>query len=135
MPQVSRRKLSTTTEKKLIESLNLVLSSIKERDAMVMFLDALLTDTEKLMLAKRLAMVIMLDQRQSDSQIADALNVTRVTVSRIRYFYEARGEGYNIALEKIKNDEQLQGINTLLVQLSKYAVRAAGGRVKPTIFD
>lgn len=135
MPQVSRRKLSKVTEKQLIESLNLVLVSIGKKDAMVDFLNALFTETEKLMLAKRLAIVIMLDKGMKDSEIAMLLNVTRMTVAKMRYFYEARGDGYNIALEKIKKDKQLQEVNKVLLQLTRYTIRAAGGYVKPTILD
>lgn len=135
MPQVSRRKLSKTTEQKLVESLNLVLASIGNKDSMINFLNALLTDTEKIMLAKRLAIIVMLEQGSSDSDVANALNVTRVTVAKLRYFYEARGSGYKIALEKIKTDKQLQDVNKLLLQLTRYTIRAAGGYVKPSILD
>ena len=101
MPQVSRNKLSPQAEKELIESLNLVFSSVSKREEMLKFLNALLTDTEKLMLAKRLAIIILIKEGLPDSSISDALHVTRITVAKMRYFYEARAkEGYDIALMK-----------------------------------
>lgn len=136
MPHVSRIKLPLSTEKELIESLNLVFSSISERGKMIKFLSSLLTDTEKLMLAKRLAVIVLIKEGIPDSDIAESLHVTRVTVSRLRYYYEARArEGYDIALTKIENDKVLQGVKRFLLALADYSIKAAGGYVRPTILD
>ncbi len=136
MPQVSRNKLEPQEEKDLVESLNLVLSSISKREEMLRFLSSLLTDTEKLMLAKRLAIIVLLKEGLKDSEISKSLNVTEMTVLKFKYFYEARAsEGYDIALNKIKNDKFLQGAKRLIIALADYSVRAAGGYVKPTILD
>lgn len=136
MPQVSRNKLPLSTEKELTESLNLVFSSISKRDEMLKFLNSLLTNTEKLMLAKRLAIVILIKEGLPDSDIATSLNVTRMTVSKLRYFYEARAkEGYDIALLKIENDKLLQGVKRFLLALADYSIKAAGGYVRPTVLD
>lgn len=111
MPFVSKYKLSSKAEKELIESLNMVFSNISKREEMVKFLNSLLTDTEKLMLAKRLAIIVLIKEGFSDSAISDALHVTRITVTKMRYFYESRAkEGYDVALTKIENDKFLQGV-------------------------
>lgn len=130
MPQVSRIKLSKKTETQLIESLNLVLSSVSKQEEMYLFINSFLTDTEKLMLAKRLAIIILLSENLSDSQIANTLHVTRITVSKMRYYYEARGrEGFTIALSKIKTDKRLSSFKNILLSLAKYSIKAAGGRI------
>lgn len=136
MPFVSRHKLPLSTEKKLIESLNLVFSSISEREKMIKFISSLLTDIEKLMLAKRLAMVVLIKEGLPDSDISEALHVTRITVSKMRYLYEARAkEGYDIALTKIKNDKTLENAKRFLLALADYSIKATGGYVRPTILD
>lgn len=136
MPHVSRYKLEPKQEKELIESLNLVFSSISKREDMLKFIDSLLTDTEKLMLAKRLAVVVLIKEGLQDSDISDALHVTRMTVSKLRYFYEARAkEGYNLALTKIESDKNLQTVKRFLLALADYSLKAAGGYVRPTILD
>lgn len=135
MAQVSRNRLSKKAEKQLIDNLNLVLSTISKQEEMLMFLSAFLTDTEKLMLAKRLAIIVLLSEKLSDSEIARTLHVTRITVSKIRYFMEARGEGLGIALMKIAREKELQTFKRFLLSLARYSIRAAGGHVKPTIFD
>ena len=135
MPHVSRNRLAKKTEKELIRTLNFVFTKIKNADDMLAFSTALLTDTEKLMLAKRLAIVVLLEKGFPDSQIAETLHVTRITVSKMRYFYEARGEGFKLALKKLEEQKQLKSFENLLISLAKYSIRAAGGYVKPTILD
>jgi len=136
MPFVSKYKLPLKTETELIESLNLVLSSISKRDEMLKFLNSLLTDTEKLMLAKRLAIIVLIKEGLGDSAISEALHVTRITVTKMRYFYESRAkEGYDVALSKIENDKFLQGAKRVILALADYAGRAAGGYVRPTVLD
>jgi len=136
MPHVSRNKLDPQEEKELVESLNLVLSSVSGRGDMLKFLNALLTDTEKVMLAKRLGIIVLVKEGLKDSEIARALHVTDITVTKFRYFYESRAkEGYDIALSKIEKDKVLQGVKRFLLALADYSVKAAGGYVRPTILD
>lgn len=119
MPQVSKIRLSKKTEKDLINSLTLVLSSISKKEDMLLFVDSLLTDTEKLMLAKRLAVIAFINNELTDSQISNALNITRMTVGKLRYFYEGRGKkGYSIALNKINRDKNLQEFKKILSNIS-----------------
>lgn len=136
MTQVSKHKLSKKTETELIGSLITVFSTITNSKEMVVFINAFLTDTEKLMLAKRLALIILILEGMPDSQISSILHVTRITVAKMRYFYEARGkEGYDIALSKINVDKRLKAFKKVLISLARYSVRAAGGYVKPGIID
>lgn len=134
MPHVSRNKLEKKTEEQLIHNLTAALSHIEQHTDMLTFLSALLTDTEKLMLAKRLAIIILLEEGLPDAHIATALHVTRITVAKMRYFYEARGEGFVIALQTLKKLEQFATLKKSLIALVNYSARAAGGYVKPTIF-
>ena len=134
MPHVSRYKLNPSQEKELIESLNLVLSSISNKHDMLRFINSLLTDTEKLMLAKRLGVVVLVKEGLQDSDISSALHITRMTISKLRYYYEARAkEGYDIALRKIEGEKVLQGVKRFLLALADYSARAAGGYVRPTV--
>lgn len=135
MPFVSKNKLPQRTEAELLKNLNLVMTQIHNSDDMVMFLQALLTDTEKLMLAKRIAIIVLLEEKLPDSQIASILHVTRVTVAKMRYFYDSRGRGLKIAVNKLEEQKQLEGFKKFLTSLARYSARAAGGRVKPTILD
>lgn len=134
MPHVSRNKLDQKIEKQLTDTLDIVLTNLSKQDEVKGFLLSLLTPTERIMLAKRLTIIILLNEGFSESEIADTLHVTRVTVSRMQLFYEARGEGYAPALKILQNEKIVQELKTAFIKVLRYSVRAAGGRVKPGIF-
>lgn len=129
MPQVSRWKLTKKTETELVKQLKLVLTKVSKIEEMSFFLDTFLTETERLMLAKRLAIAILLKEEISESQIAATLHVTRMTVSRTRYYLDAHGQGYEIAFQKIAREKDLIDLKIILLKLANYSVKAAGGRI------
>ena len=133
MPHISRIKLDKKAERNLVENLSLILTKIKKQDEMDSFLISLLTPTERLMLAKRIAIIILLKEDVPESHIASTLHVTRVTVSRLQFFWEARGQGYEIALKVLENEKLMKEFKDGLLKLVAYSIRAAGGYVKPTI--
>lgn len=133
MPHVSRVRLDKKAERNLTKNLSLILAKIKKEDEMNSFLISLLTPTERLMLAKRIAIIVLLKEGVPESHIASALHVTRVTVSRLQFFWEARGEGYGIALKVLENEKLMKEFKDVLLKLVAYSIRAAGGYVKPTI--
>ncbi len=135
MPHVSKRKLKERAEKELTKSLQTVLTKINNYQEIGSFLDSLLSDTERLMLAKRLAIVVLLEEKIPESTIANVLSVTRETVARQRYRLELKGVGYKIALKKLAEEKMLQSFKNLLLSFARYYARTAGGRVKPGILD
>lgn len=135
MPHVSRNRLSKKIEQELTGKLNQVLTILNSSDEMFAFLEALLTETERLMLAKRLATIILLNEGLPDSQIAEILHITRITVAKMRYYNKARGQGFNIALAKLEKQKQFFVFKKMLLSLARYSIRTAGGRVKPTLLD
>jgi uncharacterized protein YerC len=129
MPQVSRIKLDKKAEDQLVKTLELVLAKLSREEEMKDFLLSLLTPTERIMLAKRLAMTILINEGLSDSNISSSLNLTRATISKMRLFLEVRGEGFKHALRKLENEKAMQELKGVLAGLTRYAVRAAGGRI------
>lgn len=126
MPHISKVKLDRRVEKQLIGNLEVVLSRISKNEEMRVFLLSLLSSTERLMLAKRLAIVILLKEGLNDSQISNALGVTRYTVSRMELFLDSRGQGYNLALEKLNDEAALKEFKKFLIGIARYSVKAAG---------
>ena len=133
MPHVSKRKLDKLKEEELVHSFNLVLAKISNEKEMQDFLGSLLTITERVMLAKRLAIAILLKEGISQNRISSALNVTQATVSRMQLFLEVRGQGYNIAFKKLISEKILAEFKKYLLKITNYSIRAAGGYVKPEI--
>ncbi len=130
MPHVSRNKLPKDIEEQLLNNFDLVLSSISNKDRMIKFLSFLLTETERVMLAKRLAVVILVSEGKADSEISNSLHITRMTIGKIRYFYEARAKvGFDVALAELKSERLKTEVKKFIGSLTRYAVRAAGGRI------
>src|SRR3989344_4068293 len=134
MPHISKNRLTKKTEDDLCNTLDLILSKMNKQESVHQFLLALLTPTERIMLAKRLAIIILLKEEIPQSHIAQTLNVTRITASRLQFFLEARGQGFEEAFVILKREEDMKVLKSALLKLVAYTVRAAGGRVKPGIF-
>lgn len=134
MPHVSRRKLKKNIEENLTATLELVLARLTKEEEIKGFLLSLLSPTERLMIAKRLAVAVLLKEGLPDTHISSTLYVTRDTVSRMRLFLEARGQGYDFALQKLQDEKLMRDLKKVLLNLAAYTARAAGGRVKPNIF-
>lgn len=131
MPHVSRIKLKKETEEKLTNTLEDVFTHLKNPLDTKFFINSLLTETEKLMLAKRLAIALLVKQGLNDSEIASTLHLTRITVSRMRFFYEGRGKkGFDIAIKKLEELQMLEDFKKMLMSLAGYTVRASGGYIK-----
>lgn len=127
MTHVSKRKLPLKIRKQILDSFVFVLANIKNKEKMAQFLDAFLSDTEKIMLAKRLAIVYLLREGVGETKIAGILNVTQATVSRIKLWYETKGNGYQIAIKKLKTQKLLNGLKILGIKAVSKVIRAAAG--------
>lgn len=135
MPHLSKNRLKKVDEEQLLKSLKLVLSKIDKTEDVESFLYSLLSETEQLMIAKRLAIIVLLKEGLPESTIAHSLHVTRETVSRLQMKSELKGVGYNLALQVLEQQKQLDTFKQFLLSLARYSVRAAGGRVKLGILD
>lgn len=135
MPHLSKKELKPKERKELLFSFRTVLRKINKDEEVELFLVSLLSDTEQLMLAKRLAIIVLLKENIPDLVISDILGVTRETVARIRDKLEIKGDGYIIALKKLEEEKVLKVFKKFLISLARYSIRAAGGYVKPGILD
>lgn len=128
MSHISRRTLDSKTRRKILDALELVLGKCNKTEANS-FLFSLLSDTERLMLAKRLAIALLLKEGIDHSSIADALSVTRETVYRIELSFLKRSSGFELAFQKIDQDEKLSEAKKFLIAIASYSIKASGGRV------
>lgn len=127
MPQVSRRRLPKEVLKSLSDSLIFVFKDLTGKEEMEAFLNSLLTETEKLMLAKRIAMAYLLKEKAEEKRIADLLAVTPATVSRMKLWVQIHSRGFEILFGKLEKEKRLKETNEILISLLRYAIRAAGG--------
>ncbi len=81
MPHISSKRLNKDLSEKLFKDFIGVLNKAQSKHIFQKIIDEILTSTEKEMLAKRIAIVIMLDSRIPQHSIVDMLNVSPSTVA------------------------------------------------------
>ncbi len=127
MPQVSRRLLARKIEKRMYEVFESALADLKKSQDIRNFVDDLLTPTEKIMLAKRLAIAVLLAKGYNYRQIADVLKLSSGTITAVLKHQFINGQGYSVVVKKILGDEEAQKFFLDLEKiLSKLASHPSG---------
>ena len=100
--QLSKRKLNASIERQIFSILYQLIADVKHpQEAAVLFKD-LLSDTERQVVAKRLAIALFLDKGRSYENIRNTLKVSSATIASVQ---ERMGnEGIGLALQKVKAD-------------------------------
>lgn len=110
MPQVSKRVLDKNIEKKIKENFLEALASLRDKKLAYRFIYDFLTPTERIMLAKRLAMALMIYKGYPHRQISEALKVSTATISSIVIWMKYEGEGYREILNKLSRKETIRAL-------------------------
>jgi len=103
--QVSKQDVNRKVEKKIFRSLYQVLADLKRTDEVENFLNDVLSETEKTVLAKRLGIAYYLTKNKSYERIRDDLKVSSATIANVQKWLEEGGEGLMLALKTIEADE------------------------------
>lgn len=106
MTQVSRRFLQKQVEERILDLFWASLSSLSTKKDVAIFLEDLLSTTEKIMLAKRLAVAFMLLKGYSYPSINNRLKVSDPTIWNVKLGLTHRGKGYNMVISKIMSKEK-----------------------------
>jgi len=136
MTPVSRRKLSKATEKQIIDTFITELVKITNKKTLESFISLLLSESERIMLSKRLVTFVLVEKQVPDSQIAKALNLTTVTVAKLRFAYwliKERKEPAQMIIQQPKLSIVI--MNLLQKILTDYAIPAMRGRIPRNIGD
>jgi TrpR-related protein YerC/YecD len=110
MPQVSRKPLPKDTQDRLFEIFFKSLARISDPSDIQKLLFDLLSPIERTMLAKRLAIAILLAKGYSYEAIKDTIHVSQETIARVNLSLNYGGEGYKMIIQKILRDEKLEHI-------------------------
>ncbi len=110
MSQVSKRPLSNKVEQKLFEIFFKSLARLSNPSDIQQFLFDLLGPAERTMLAKRLAIALLLAKGYHYETIKDTLKVSQETIARVNIALNYQGEGYNLVIKKILREEKLENI-------------------------
>ncbi len=102
MTKISRKPLSADELNEIENQFWTAVAKLKSLNEASLFFRDLLTHTERKMLAKRLQIARMLLEKESYTSIRKKLHVTDITISKINNWLNTFGEGYRLAVEKLK---------------------------------
>ncbi|PIQ66281.1 MAG: hypothetical protein COV96_02600 [Candidatus Zambryskibacteria bacterium CG11_big_fil_rev_8_21_14_0_20_42_18] len=120
MPHISSRKLDKVVSKKLWSQLLKTFKDAGKRSATNAIVSELLTYTEKIMLAKRLAIILLLDRGIPQHVISKELNVSISTVTRM---------SLNVEIGKYNEILKISGKKGILDVLEKIILMGMPPRV------
>jgi len=123
MTKLSRKQLPATQKGKIIEQLWRAFASLENKNEVHDFLHDILTHTEIEMLAKRLQVVVMLDQGFTYEQIKKALNISEATISKIQNWRQAFGAGYDIVIRKLRSGSKFRKVSNKVISSRSAAAR------------
>lgn len=84
MPKISKNKLDSRISRLILEQLIVAFQSLNKKDEVGRLFRSLFTKTEQIMLAKRLATAMLLEQGESYAVISNTLKISNATISFVR---------------------------------------------------
>lgn len=124
MPHISSKKLSPKLTGKLFSKLITVLGKAQNQQSLSLITNELFTSTEKIMLAKRLAIILLLAKNIPQHRIVETFNVSPSTVAKTSLGIEI-GK-YNTIL-KISKKEKLD------IEKLVWNILTVGGIMPPKV--
>lgn len=112
MPRVSKFELDKNVKNDLGSDFYHILHSFSSRDELSAFVEELLTDEEKTMLFKRLALYKMIETGHDNSTIIDSLSISLETIRVHKMRYSSLTPIFKDVIKKvlrIKNSQKLLG--------------------------
>jgi uncharacterized protein YerC len=108
MTQVSKYPISKEVEGRIFEVLTEVIADLKQSLEINEFLEDFLSPVEKIMLAKRLSIAVLLAKGYDYRQIQKILHVTPPTIASVNLSLKYTGQGYKRVVEKIIHGEKME---------------------------
>ena len=107
MTQVSKYPVHKDVEKRMFEVLRETISHLRGSEEIEEFLHDFLSPVEKIMLAKRLSIAVLLHKGYRYESIAEILRVTPPTIATVSLLLKYSGKGYKKTVEKIALNEKM----------------------------
>ena len=107
MSQVSKYPVSKDVSDRMFEVFQITISSLNSKEEIEEFFEDFLSPIEKIMLAKRLSIAVLLAKGYSYPSIANILRVTPRTIAAVSLALKYGGKGYQRAVDKILLNEKM----------------------------
>ena len=101
MAQVSRRFIKPRVGAKIQNLLIDCIQRCNDQKTTISFIESLLTETEKTMLAKRIAIALMILKGEDYERIDNTLKVSKATIWRVKIWLDAKGSGFRSLLNEV----------------------------------
>jgi len=103
--QVSKKGVNKEIERRIFRALYQVLADLKKPGEVEMFLEDVLSKTERTVVAKRVGIAMYLNKNKSYEAIRQDLKVSSATIASVQKWLEQGGEGLGLALKAMEADE------------------------------
>lgn len=102
MTQVSKKIVAKDLESEIYEIFWSTIAKFNKKDEVTLFFSELFTYNERVNLAKRIAIAILLSKGYGWRSIKDLIKVSEGTISKISM--RIKSEGFKLLFKKLKND-------------------------------
>ena len=106
MSQISKYQMDKILEERMFSVFYQTLTDLRKKDEVQEFLNDLLTPTERIMLAKRLAIATLLIKGTTYEYIRDVIKVSTSTIMGVKTWLNIGGKGYLKAVTKLIRNEK-----------------------------
>lgn len=124
MPHVSNKKIKQDLLEKIFGKLIVVLGEARKNNSLSQVANELFTPTEKIMLAKRLAIILMLDSDIPQHRITNILNVSPTTVVKM---------SLGIEIGKYRSILKISKVEKTDLEKMVWNILTAGGIMPPKV--
>ena len=129
MPQISKRILKPEVKKDLLDSLSYTIKELKTKKDVDSFLSSALTDTERIMVAKRVLTAFLLRNNIEEKKIGDTLKLTSATITRLKMWISLRRDGFDLVFNKLEKRSRENIAKQIFYKVLNYSIKAAFGRI------
>lgn len=130
MPQVSKYPIRKEVADRIFELFTQVLVNATSKNEAENFITDFFTPTEKIMLAKRIGIMFLLEKNYNYELIKNILRVSTSTIADVNTTRKYRNRGYAQLVDKILKDEEISKFFDDTI--SKLLSATASGRGKGT---
>lgn len=139
MSQVSKRPIKSELIERMSELLQKSFAKLDKKEAVSDFLEDILTPTERIMIAKRLAIALLLNRGWDQDAVSRYLKVSTSTVTNIKNKLRGSVKGFKQVLKNIETSDEWEQI---WLDLQQGLEEIIAGRVgaywktsKPAVFQ
>jgi len=117
MPQVSKRFIKKEKLNKMFTLFFDLVANVDDKNKAEQIIDELLTPTEKIMIAKRIACFYLISKKVPPPLISDAIKLSSSTIGHYYYLYEHSNSIKKFVQEKLATEKITNILKNVLVEV------------------